>query len=113
MSYDPSADTSAWTRDHATRLERTAENTAPVIYPPDEKTDPDNHIWDTWLLRTPDGEIAEVDGHRVIVALSAPNDLLPGKRHDVATHRYYYSTDGKRWTPGGHVFGESEPLGAR
>jgi levansucrase len=113
MSEHPSPDTSAWTRDHAARLERTPENTAPIIYPSETKTDPDNHIWDTWLLRTPGGEIAEIAGHRVIVALSAPNDLLPGKRHDVATHRYYYSTDGRHWTPGGRVFGDSEPLGSR
>ena len=104
---------STWTREHASGLERTAENTAPVIYPPDEPTDPDNHIWDTWLLRTPDGEIADIGGYRVIVALSAPNDLLPGKRHDVATHRFYYSADGRTWTPGGTLFGDSDPLGSR
>jgi levansucrase len=106
-------DTATWTRDHAARLERTDDNTAPIIYPPAEKTDPENHLWDTWLLRTPTGEIAEIDGYRVIVALSAPNDLLPGKRHDVATHRFYVSTDGKRWTPGGRVFPEGTALGSR
>jgi levansucrase len=112
----PSADDhqpSRWTRDHVRRLERTDENTAPVIYPPAEKTDPDNHIWDTWLLRTPDGDVAEVDGYRVVVALTAPSDLLPGKRHDVATHRFYYSVDGRNWVVGGDAFGASEPLGSR
>ncbi|WP_152039841.1 glycoside hydrolase family 68 protein [Salinigranum salinum] len=113
MSERPSLDTTAWTREHAHGIERTDDNTAPIIYPPAEKTDPDNHIWDTWLLRTPGGEIAEVNGYRVIVALSAPNDLLPGKRHDVATHRFYYSTDGRQWTPGGRVFGDTDPLGSR
>jgi levansucrase len=113
MDEHRSHEASAWTRDHARRLERTDDTTAPVSYPPDEETDPDNHIWDTWLLRTPRGRIAEVDGYRVIVALSAPNDLLPGKRHDVASHRYYYSTDGSEWTPGGVAFGDSEPLGSR
>ncbi len=24
------------------------------------KTDPDHHVWDTWLLRTPDGEIVDI-----------------------------------------------------
>ncbi|WP_318568153.1 glycoside hydrolase family 68 protein [Salinigranum marinum] len=110
---DPSRDTAAWTRDHAAGLSRTDRNTAPIIYPPDRRTDPDNHLWDTWLLRTPAGEIADVDGYRVVVALTASNDLLPGKRHDVATHRFYYSTDGRNWTPGGCVFGDSVPLGSR
>ena len=113
MSERSDPDTSAWTREHASRLGRTDDNTAPIIYPPDEKTDPSNHIWDTWLLRTPDGDVADVDGYRVILALSAPNDLLPGKRHDVATHRFYYSRDGKEWTPGGRVFDDLEPFGSR
>jgi levansucrase len=105
--------TSAWTREHTRRLERTPENTAPVIYPPESKTDPDNHLWDTWLLRTPEGAIADVDGYRVIVALTASNALLPGKRHDVATHRFYYSRDGRQWTPSGEVFDDADPLGSR
>jgi levansucrase len=112
-SHARERETSTWTRDHARRIERTDDNTAPVIYPPESKTDPDNHLWDTWLLRTPAGEIADVDGYRVIVALTASNDRLPGKRHDVATHRFYYSTDGTEWTPGGEVFGERDPLGSR
>jgi levansucrase len=113
MSERPSPETSAWTRDHARGLERTDENTAPIIYPPDSTTDPDHHLWDTWLLRTPDGAVADVGGYRVVVALTAPNDLLPGKRHDVATHRFYYSTDGREWTPGGPVFDGDGVLGSR
>jgi levansucrase len=113
MSERP-RDASDWTREHVAGLERTDDNTAPIIYPPERKTDPDNHLWDTWLLRTPDGEIADVDGYRVIVALTAPNDLLPGTRHDVATHRFYYSRDGREWTPGGRVFeSDAAVLGSR
>jgi levansucrase len=105
--------TPAWTREQAARLERTDDAVAPVIYPPERPLDPDVHVWDTWLLRTPAGDIAEVDGYRVIVSLTAPSDLLPGKRHDVATLRFFYSADGREWQSGGRVFTETEPLGQR
>jgi levansucrase len=106
-------DPSAWRRSHAAGLRRTAETVAPVIYPPAEKTLPGRHLWDTWLLRTRDGAVASVDGYRVAFSLTAPDDLLPGKRHDVATVRYYYSRDGRQWTDGGPVFADSAPLGSR
>jgi levansucrase len=84
-----------------------------VIYPPAEDVDPEYHVWDTWLLRDRDGTIADVDGYRAIVALAAPADVLPGKRHDVAELRYYYSADGRNWSVGGPIFPDSEPLGSR
>jgi levansucrase len=106
-------DTPAWTREQAERISRSDGNVAPIIYPPATDVDPDYHIWDTWLLRDRDGTIADVDGYRVIVALSAPADVLPGKRHDIAELRYYYSSDGRNWSVGGPVFPGSEPLGSR
>jgi levansucrase len=105
--------TPAWTREAAAGIHRTGDTVAPIIYPPDEPIDPELHIWDTWPVRTPAGEWAEVDGHRVIVALTAPSGLLPGKRHDVAALRYFSSPDGQSWTPGRRVFPTSEPLGQR
>ncbi|MDS0293951.1 glycoside hydrolase family 68 protein [Halogeometricum luteum] len=103
---------SAWTRDHAAELRRDETNVTPIIYPPSERLDEDLHVWDTWWLRDRDGSPAEVNGCRVIVALTASSDLLPGKRHDVATLRYFYSTDGKSWETGGRVF-EAGMLGSR
>lgn len=100
--------TPAWTRAHAERIERDDDNVAPVIYPPTEPIDEELHIWDTWFLRNRDGTIAEVDGYRVIVALSSPSDLLPGKRHDVAALRYFYSRNGRDWETGGRLFGERD-----
>ncbi|MCO8267478.1 glycoside hydrolase family 68 protein [Haloferax sp. AB510] len=102
----------AWTREHAAGLDRDESNVAPVIYPPDERLDEDLHIWDTWFLRNRDGSIAEIDGYRVIFSLTSPSDLLPGKRHDVATIRYFYSRDGEEWTTGGVVF-DGGALGQR
>lgn len=115
-----SRDTPAWTREHAARLARTDDTVAPIIYPPESPIDPELHLWDTWLLRDRDGSVAEIDGYRVILALTSTSALLPGKRHDVATIRYFYSADGKNWHTGGPVFkndaGEIEgdrPFGSR
>jgi len=102
---------SGWSREHASRIERSEDTTAPVFYPPAVDQVPDVHIWDTWLLRNRDGAIADVDGYRVAFSLTAPADLLPGKRHDVATIRYFYSRDGRTWHNGGPVF--EDPLGQR
>jgi levansucrase len=106
-------DTPRWTREQAARIERTADTVAPIVYPPAEPVDPDHHIWDTWLVRERDGSVADVDGYRVVVSLTAPSHLLPGKRHDVATLRLYYSADGHEWHHGGPVFPASETLGSR
>lgn len=104
---------SSWTREQVQDLQRDADTVAPVATPPEEQLDPDHHIWDFWVLRERDGSLATVDGWRVLMGLTAPADLLPGKRHDVATLRYYYSRDGRTWHPGGRVFPDGEALGAR
>ncbi|MFC6864625.1 glycoside hydrolase family 68 protein [Halomicroarcula sp. GCM10025817] len=100
-----------WTREQASRIERSDDTVAPIIYPPEDDQVPEVHIWDTWFLRTRDGTLAEVDGHRVCFSLTAPSDLLPGKRHDVATIRCFYSPDGRTWHDAGPVF--EAPLGQR
>lgn len=104
---------SSWTREHARRLSRTAATDAPIIYPPAEPRDPDHHIWDTWFLRDRQGRVTDLDGWRVAFSLTAPTDLLPGKRHDVATIRYYYSRDGHDWQRGGEVFDPERSFGSR
>ena len=100
-----------WSREHAAGLERTPETVAPVFYPPDTDQMPHLHIWDTWLLRNRDGTLAQIDGYRVCFSLTAPADLLPGKRHDVATIRVFYSADGRTWHDGGAAF--EDALGQR
>jgi levansucrase len=106
-------ETPAWTRARAAAIRRTRETVAPIVHPPARRVDPDLHLWDTWFVRTPAGAVAEVGGRRVIVALTAASDLLPGKRHDVATLRFFHSTDGRTWETGGRLFPASEPLGQR
>lgn len=105
--------TSRWTREQAAAIERSADTVQSVIYPPERRIDPDVNVWDTWLVRDDAGGFADVGGYRVVVALTAPRSLLPGKRHDVATLRYFYSSDGREWESGGRVFSESEPVGQR
>ncbi len=103
---------STWTREAAERLERTDRTVSPVIYPPETDAFDGLHVWDTWPLRNRDGSLAEIDGRRVILALTTADDLLPGKRHDVATIHYFHSTDGRSWTHGGPLF-DGDALGSR
>ncbi len=95
---------SRWTRDQAASIERRHGNVAPAAGAPTVDPFPEIHIWDTWLLRTRHGEVADVDGWRLAFSLTAPSDLLPGKRHDVAEIRCFYSADGTRWHDAGPVF---------
>jgi len=95
---------SGWAREQAAGIERTNDTVAPVFYAPETDQMPHLHIWDTWFLRERDGRLAEVGGYRVCFSLTAPSDLLPGKRHDVANIRAFYSEDGRTWHDGGAVF---------
>lgn len=104
---------SRWTREQAASIERRGGNVAPIAGPPTVDPFPNLHIWDTWLLRNRNGEIADVNGWRVAISLTAPADLLPGTRHDVAELRCFYSSDGRRWHDAGPVFEDAEALGQR
>ncbi|MFO8114887.1 MAG: glycoside hydrolase family 68 protein [Halorubrum sp.] len=103
---------SRWTREQAASIERRHGNVAPSAGAPEVDPFPELHIWDTWLLRDPHGEIADVDGWRLAFSLTAPADLLPGKRHDVAEIRCFYSGDGETWHDAGPVF-DGGALGQR
>ena len=96
---------SRWTLDGTGGIERTEPTTAPAAGVPDSDPAPDLHIWDTWPLRTRSGEVASVDGWQVLISLTAPADVTPGERHDIAEHRYFVSRDGREWTDRGPVFG--------
>ncbi|KGX89288.1 levansucrase [Pontibacillus halophilus JSM 076056 = DSM 19796] len=104
-----------WTREQAEQIRITPQNAAPVIdFDALEPTAPDLWVWDTWPLREQDGSIAVLPGGwRVIFSLTAPRSVLPGKRHDIATIRYFYARDGQDWIPGGRVFPQEDPFGSR
>ncbi|RBW70756.1 glycoside hydrolase family 68 protein [Bacillus taeanensis] len=103
-----------WTREQASKIQQTADNTAPYFNGGEiEKMTPDYHVWDTWPLRNRDGSIAVINGYKIIFSLTAPSNILPGKRHDIAEIRYFYSKNGQDWELGGTVFPEGEALGSR
>jgi len=86
-----------WTREQAASIERRRGNIAPPAGAPE--LDPSRiSVWDTWLLRDRHGEIADVNGYRLAFSLTAPADLLPGKRHDVAEIRCFYPLTGSDGT---------------
>ncbi len=95
---------SKWTAGHAADIRRTADTVTAVTGPPGTDPAAGVHVWDTWLLRDRHGRVTTVDGWRVLFSLTAPADLLPGKRHDAARIRYFYSRDGRTWRDGGPVF---------
>ena len=103
---------SRWSRTAADRIERTEGTVAPPAGVPKRDPVPDYHVWDTWPLRTRSGELATVDGWQVLISLTAPADVTPGERHDIAEHRYFVSRDGREWTDHGPVFG-GDALGTR
>lgn len=108
------ADPFHWTREHVSHLSMTDQNTAPKISTDElNEITSDSYIWDTWPLQDKNGHPAVVNGFKIIFALSVPNDVLPGKRHDTAEIHYFYSKDGKSWEAGGPVFKDGDALGSR
>ncbi|ELK48096.1 MULTISPECIES: glycoside hydrolase family 68 protein [unclassified Halobacillus] len=106
--------TPEWSAEDADKFKRTKDNTVDEIDLKEiKKIAPDLHIWDTWPLRERDGSIAKIDGKEIIFSLTAPADVLPGKRHDIAEIRYFYREDGGDWELGGKVFEDGEALGSR
>jgi len=115
MTEQPSAADKSWaqwTREQANSIERTADTVGPAVGPPETDPAADHHVWDTWELRDRHGRIVTVDGWQFLFSLTAPADVLPGKRHDIAEIRYFVSQDGQQWHEGGTVFG-SDALGQR
>lgn len=72
-------------------------------------------IWDSWPLRNPDGQVAEIDGWKFLFGLSAEitPDRVPGDRHGLATWRLMGSLDGGEWTDLGLVWPDGDALGGR
>ncbi len=100
----------------ARRIAPSPETTVPLIDPARiSKIMPGYHIWDFWPVMTWDDptRVARIDGWYVVIALTAPASLLPEARHDVATHRYLVSRDGKEWSDAGDLYPQRSALGSR
>jgi len=112
LSEDEADPTATWTVDAASQIELTDSNTVPVVTDLNEAA-PGLHVWDTWPLRNRDGSVACLDGWLIQFALTAPDEVLPGKRHDIAEIRYFYSREGYDWRLGGPVFVPESAKGNR
>lgn len=114
VSAEENVKTYNWTREDVSNLTKNAQNTAPEINK-DELVEisSESYIWDSWPLQEKNGHPAVVNGFKIIFALSVPNDVLPGKRHDTAEIHYFFSKDGKSWESGGQVFKDGDALGSR
>lgn len=107
-------ETTLWTAAQVQSMQLSADKSVPVITElPRPKTMPGYWIWDTWPVLTRDNVPARINGHYVLISLTAPDSILPGKRHDIAKYRYLISTDGKSWRDMGNLFVEGAALGSR
>jgi levansucrase len=106
----------SWLPEHVDELELTDATSIPVIDEQlaEERIAEDYWIWDWWPVRDRAGEVADFDGWNIAIALTAPDDLLPGKRHDEARMRYFLTDDGgETWTDGDQLLPDGMALGTR
>ena len=92
---------SHWTREQALSLRANEANTFPEfdiekIKPFMEGFD----IWDSWFALDENGELASIEGFRVLCALG----LKKADERNIARINYFYSKDGHSFVPGGLLF---------
>lgn len=101
-----------WTREQLHRLDISG-STTPVCAEGDTRPIlPELYLWDLWPLRHRDGTLARLEDSEVWMALSAPSELAPGERHDVARIRLI-SRDDRGWSDRGPVFPDGASAGSR
>lgn len=96
--------TSLWTEAYADGIALTNENTIPELPQIEEKLLDGYWVWDAWPVRNPGGSVARIGDWYVLVALTAPDTLVPGARHGRAELRYLISQDGDAWQLGDRLF---------
>jgi levansucrase len=103
---------SSWTRSEAAWIKLSEETRIPVlssVTPMSEKV----WVWDSWVLRNPDGSPARIRGHYLLFSLTADRSLAPEERHNNARIGYWISKNGVDWIFKGPAFKETESLGSR
>jgi len=104
---------SVWSPEDMQAIDMQADNRMPLMLPPAEVLDASVFMWDSWPLRTWDGEIADIDGWKVLVGLSAERTPDEGPVfYTVSEWRYWFTKDGQ-WEPGGLVFERDQAFGGR
>ena len=63
------------------------------------------HVWDSWFVMTEDGQVADINGHRVLIALVRPVEGDTGGSGEKIA--FFYSADGVHYTHGGFLFEQS------
>jgi len=111
---------STWAPDAAAGIERGDDNTMPLIVQESLQPVVDDHwIWDSWPLRSTDGDVAEFEGWTIVFGLSAEivDDRVPGDRHGLASWRMLGSQTGlgddAQWVDLGPVWAAGDAVGAR
>ena len=103
---------SSWTRSEAAKIKLSEETRIPVLYSVSPMSE-EVWVWDSWILRNPDGSPARIHGHYLLFSLTADRSLAPEDRHNNARIGYWISKNGKDWRFKGPVFKETESLGSR
>ena len=71
---------------------------------------PNYHVWDSWFVMTEEGQVADIHGFRVLVALTRPLTASSGEGEKIG---YFYSKDGVHYHIGGMLFPQSLYADAR
>jgi len=92
-----------WSADEIAGISLDAGNTIPLVRPDRPDFLPDYHMTDHWLVKTPTGEPARIDGNYVVVGLFYPAAGIEGRVEEgnTNTYGYIYSPDGETWKLGG------------
>lgn len=106
--------TVAWTADHVAGIPRADAGDAARVITPDDvrRIAPDVDVWDLGPVRTPDGDVAQLDGVQLWIAIGAPAVGHPGTRHDLARLRLL-SRRGAAWRDLGVLFPDGASPGSR
>ena len=105
--------TSSWQRKHLQLLDG-GRGQSTVVFSALESSRifPELYIWDPWPVRLPTGEAAFIGDTELWMGLSAPSDIEPQQRHDVACLRLL-SRRRYQWRDHGPLFAEAVSPGAR
>ncbi len=104
---------SLWSPSDMRAIDMQADNRMPLMLPPEQILDDTVFMWDSWPLRTWDGEIADLDGWKVLVGLSAERTTEGAPAFYTRSEwRYWFTKDGD-WKPGGLVFDPADAFGSR
>lgn len=107
------AKTTRWSADHVASLATGQIPQIPIITAAEAvPAIAGSMLWDMWPIQYPDGSTVEVGGREAWVIMSAPRNLHPDQRHDVARLRLMLYADGV-WSDCGELLPDGLNPGAR